>query len=257
MWYKHSIADTTRRKDSPQRGFNVLKTKTQKRRAKVAGNRAVAETRWERRATTARRSRATSKSTDRRRNRGRASSVRYSNGKRPTAKRGRNSNGNHLINARLAAALKQFEHGVLLFQKQNYAKAKEVFQRLAEGPADEVTARARTYLRMCESKLVPATPAPKSAQDFYNLGIAQLNARELKSAIENLRRADRLEPRRGDFRYALAVANALQDNAEPALEYLKAAIELDSRNALLARRDEDFQSLASDPRFQRLIFGAE
>lgn len=161
------------------------------------------------------------------------------------------------MNARLAATLKQFENGVRLFQKQNFAKAKEVFQKLAEGPANEVTARARIYLRMCESKLVPATPVPKTAQDFYNLGIAQMNARDLENAVESLRRADRLEPRRGDFRYALAVANALQGNVEPALEYLKSAIELDARNAILARRDEDFQSLASDPRFQRLVSGGE
>jgi tetratricopeptide (TPR) repeat protein len=170
---------------------------------------------------------------------------------------GRNSNGNHLADPRVSAALRQFETGVRFLQKQNFARAREIFLKLAEGRADEVTMRARTYLRLCEAKLAPATAAPKSAQDFYDLGIAQLNARDLDAAVENLRQSDRLQPRRGDVRYALAVAYALRGNPDAALEHLKASIELDAKNALLARRDEDLQALATDVRFQRLLAGAE
>lgn len=170
---------------------------------------------------------------------------------------GKNSDGNHQADVRSNAALRQFETGVRFLQKQNFARAREIFLKLAEGPSEEVTARARSYLRMCEAKLAPATPTPKSAQDFYDLGIAQLNARELDAAVESLRQSDRLQPRRGDVRYALAVAYALRGNPDAALEHLRASIELDAKNALLARRDEDLQSLASDVRFLRLLVGAD
>jgi tetratricopeptide (TPR) repeat protein len=154
---------------------------------------------------------------------------------------------------RYVTAVKNFEAGVRLFQKQNYEKAKEVFEKLAGGPAYEVANRAETYLRLCERKLGRKEVAPKTAADYYDRGVAQLNARNLERAIEYLNRADRLEPNQDHVRYALAAAQALLRNVEAALEHLKAAIELRPANRFLARKDEDFRWLAADPRFRRLV----
>lgn len=155
--------------------------------------------------------------------------------------------------ARYFAAIKSFEVAVRYFQKGNYEKAKEIFEKLAGGPTQEVASRAQVYLRMCEQKLSRTASEPKAAADLYDLGVAHLNARNLDAAVEHLSKALRSGPNQDHVRYALAAAHALLGNVEAALEHLRVAIELRPANRLLAGEDEDFRSLADDPRFQRLI----
>jgi len=151
------------------------------------------------------------------------------------------------------AAVKNFEVGLRHLQKQNYEKSREIFEKLASSAADEVANRARTYLRMCERKLGRAGSLPKTAAEYYDLGVAQLNARNLDSAIEHLSKADRLGPNQDHVQYALAAAHTLLGNVEAALGHLKSAIALRRANRFLACKDEDFQSLVDDPRFRRLL----
>jgi len=153
---------------------------------------------------------------------------------------------------RYSAAVKNFEAATRYFLKEQYAKAREVFEKIAAEAPVEVAERARVHLRLCEQKMTESSAAPRNATDNYNLGVAALNARKLDQAIEYLRRADRSAPDREEIRYALAAAFALQGSPEAALELLKAAIELRPGNRFQARMDEDFQSLADDPRFRKL-----
>jgi len=153
----------------------------------------------------------------------------------------------------LAAAVKEFESGMLMFQKQNFERAREIFDKLvAKGPV-EVGSRAGSYLKVCEQKLAASTPATRSARDYYDLGIVQLNARHLDAALESLARADKMAPRQEYIRYALAAVCAQHGNADAALGHLTAAIGLRPANRSLAGQDEDFQPLTSDSRFQKLI----
>ena len=163
------------------------------------------------------------------------------------------SNQQRRSEAHYQAAVKNFETAVSAFQKRNFEKAKELFAKLSASPSGEVAIWAETYLRMCERRLNPPQPVAKTAAELYDLGIAQLNARQLDAAIESLKRAFALSPNQEHIRYALAAAHAQQGNVEAALEHLKAAIELRPANRYLARRDEDFQPLAADPRFGRLL----
>ena len=155
--------------------------------------------------------------------------------------------------AQIVAALKNFETAGRYFQKGNFERAREIFEKLVDSAPHDVADRARIHLRACEQRLGRSAPAPKTAADYYDLGIAALNARNLGSAVELLNKADKLEPNKDYVRYALAAAHALQSNTEAALEHLKAAITLRSESRFQARQDEDFQSLASDPRFRNLL----
>ena len=176
-----------------------------------------------------------------------------SNGSKASAKSSPQSIQQRRIEAHYQSALKNFEAAVSAFQKHNFERARELFAKVAAGPTGEVAVRAETYLRMCEGKLHPAQPVAKTAAELYDLGIAQLNARQLEAALESLKRAFALSPHQEHIRYALAAAHAQQGNVETALEHLKAAIELRPANRYLASRDEDFQPLTADPRFARLL----
>jgi tetratricopeptide (TPR) repeat protein len=152
-------------------------------------------------------------------------------------------------------AIKHYEAGARLFQKQQYVKAKETFEKLVSGPYPEIADRARLHLRLCQRKLERRAPVPKRV-DHYLLGVAELNARNLQPAIEHLTKAERSAPNREYIRYALAAAHAVQGNAEAALEHLRVAVRLRPENMFQARHDEDFQFLARHPGFKSLV-GAE
>lgn len=151
------------------------------------------------------------------------------------------------------AALKSFSAAARYFQKQDYEKAQDLFEKVAACAARDLAERARVHVVLCGQKLGRSGPAPRTASDYYDLGVAKLNARDLGQAIEFLKKADKADPQGEHIQYALAAAHAIQGNIDAALEHLKAAIALRPGNRYQARYDDDFQSLTSDPRFQRLI----
>ena len=157
------------------------------------------------------------------------------------------------VNVQYQTAIRNFETGVRAFQKQNYHKAAEVFEKLVDSNTREVAERAQIHLRLCRQRTGRGAPAPKSADEYYALGVACLNARDLGQAVELLGKADKLKPNQDHIHYALAVSHALRGNADVAFAHLEAAFALRPENRFHARRDEDFQGLVSDPRFRRLI----
>ena len=154
------------------------------------------------------------------------------------------------------AAVKNFEQGARAFRRQNYLKAKEIFEKLASSGVAGVAERARIHLRLCEQKLSRPTPPPRNAEELYTLGVGALNSRRVDDAIEYLDKALRSAPKLEHIRYALAAAHSLRGDAESALRHLKEAIHLRPQNRVQARNDEDFQALATDVRFRELVFAA-
>ena len=151
------------------------------------------------------------------------------------------------------AAVKHFEIATRFFNRGSFRKAKAIFEKLATNVFPEVADRAKLHLRLCDQKMARSVPSPKTLQECYALGVAELNNRDLDAAIEHLSKADKMRPKSEHVRYALAAAYALQGNTEAALEHLKVAIQLRPGNMYLARHDEDFQSLLSHPVFRSLV----
>ena len=160
------------------------------------------------------------------------------------------------VNLQYQAAIRNFETGVRAFHKQNYDKAAEVFEKLVDNEARDVAERAQVHLRLCRQR-TGRTATPKSADEYYALGIACLNARKLEQAVEHLAKANKLKPNQDHVRYALAVSYALRGDTDMAFDHLEAAFALRPENRIHARRDEDFQGLATDPRFRRMLYPAE
>ncbi|MEJ2008399.1 MAG: tetratricopeptide repeat protein [Acidobacteriota bacterium] len=112
--------------------------------------------------------------------------------------------------------------------------------------------RARVHLRYCERMRRQERP-PKTAEDYYARGVAALNSRDLGLAIQYLSKSDKIKPSQEYVHYSLAAAYGLQGDPDNALSHLETAIKLRPQNRLQARLDEDFQTLAADPRFIRLL----
>ena len=158
------------------------------------------------------------------------------------------------VDVQYQTAVKNFETGVRAFQKQNYDKAAEIFEKLVQSDARDVAERAYVHLRLCRQRTGRPKSLPKSADDYYTLGVACLNAREFERAVEHLTKADRMKPHQDHIHYALAVSHSLAGNSDNAIAHLEAAFALRPENRIHARRDEDFQELSGDPRFRRLVY---
>jgi len=151
------------------------------------------------------------------------------------------------------AAVKSYELGARALHRQNYEKAKEIFEKLATSRVAGVAERSRVHLLLCQQKLSRPIPPPKQPEDLYALGVGALNSRRLDEAIEYLQKAQKSAPKLEHISYALAAAYSLRGDAEGALRNLKEAISLRPENRIQARRDEDFRRLAADTRFRELV----
>jgi tetratricopeptide (TPR) repeat protein len=148
--------------------------------------------------------------------------------------------------------LKSFEAAVRLFQKRDYGKALPLFEKVARGPIREFADRARVHLRFCKSKQKHES-RPKTAEGCYARGVAALNSGDFDQAVQYLSKSDKMIPDQEYVHYALAAAYGRQGDQDHALSHLETAIRLRPQNRIQARQDEDFQDLAGDPRFARLL----
>lgn len=151
--------------------------------------------------------------------------------------------------------LKQYEEALTLFQQQKFQRAKQILERVAEGPSKELCERARMHMRICDQRISrPPSPVLKTAEDHYTHGVALMNLGRWDDAREHLDRARKAAPKADHIVYAMAVLDCLTGEADSAMDNLKIAIQLRPENRYHARNDEDFAFLQEDPRFTELLY---
>lgn len=153
-----------------------------------------------------------------------------------------------------ARQLASFEAAMKLFHARKLQEARGLFQTASEGPERDVAQRARLHISMCDRRLQQATVSLKSAEDYYNYGVALLNARNIAEARSHLEKALSMAPGTDHIHYAVALAQALSGDSTNAYENLKRAIELEPRNRIIARQDADFAPLANQAPFDVLLY---
>jgi tetratricopeptide (TPR) repeat protein len=158
------------------------------------------------------------------------------------------------------SAVQAYENGIKLMHGEEFQKAIKCFEALiAEHPEEpEIQERAKVLVHACEKKIHEKDRTVlRSADDHYNVGIADLNRRALDSAVQHLQQALKLMPKADHILYALAAANAVQGTRDQALQYLKQAIQQRPENRFQALRDSDFESLHEDADFRQLVTAPE
>jgi tetratricopeptide (TPR) repeat protein len=150
--------------------------------------------------------------------------------------------------------LGSFEAAMKLFHARKLKDAREQFVEAAAGPERDVAQRARLHIAMCDRRLQRITVHLGSAEDYYNYGVALINARNVAEARTHLEKALQIAPGADHIHYALALAQALSGDVANAYENLRRAIELEPRNRIIARQDADFGPLAHQPPFETLLY---
>lgn len=157
-----------------------------------------------------------------------------------------------------AAALRAFERAHKEFARGRFGDARSQFRALIEKYASvsEVTARARTYLMVAESRLRTELSLPRDADSLYDRGVIELNRGEFVAAQEMFERALKREPEAAHIHYGLAAARSRLGSIETALESLQRALELQPNLRVRAQHDHDLTTLRNDPDFERLVFAS-
>jgi tetratricopeptide (TPR) repeat protein len=156
-----------------------------------------------------------------------------------------------------SAALTQFaafEAAMKLFHSRQLTEARVLFQQAASGAERDIAQRAQLHIAMCNRRLQQTAVSFGTAEEYYNYGVALINARNLAEARTHLEKALAIAPGSDHIHYALALAQALSGDLAGAHENLRRAIELEPRNRLIARQDADFAPLANQSVFRSLLY---
>ena len=153
----------------------------------------------------------------------------------------------------VAGALKKFEDGVTKLLDGKRAAAAKVFQSILDDPPNDtgLVMRARQYLAATEVE-DDGEPKLKTADDMYHHGVVLMNDGDFEAALEVFEKAAGKEPKDDRIAYVRAVALALSEQDEAAIEMLARAVELNDVNRVYARNDPDFASLADSEGFREL-----
>ncbi|HYY42152.1 MAG TPA: tetratricopeptide repeat protein [Pyrinomonadaceae bacterium] len=154
------------------------------------------------------------------------------------------------------AAIHAFERAHKDFSRGRFGEARQAFRALIEQHphASEVTARARIYLAIAESRLRTETALPRDPDALYDRGVIELNRGDYVAAQELFERALKREPEAAHVHYGLAATRARLGSITPALEALERALNLQPNLRIRAQHDQDLAALRNEPDYERLIF---
>lgn len=134
-----------------------------------------------------------------------------------------------------------------LHKKKWKAAADKLEKVLAETDQPEVGARARQYLRMCQSQL--DGPAQDEGDKFLQAVVLK-NRGDLDDALKLAKGGPKDDDR---FIYLTASIHALQEDAKKAEEALSRAVEINPKNRVYAYHDPDFSHLREDEEYAHLF----
>jgi tetratricopeptide (TPR) repeat protein len=91
-------------------------------------------------------------------------------------------------------------------------------------------------------------------EEHYDYAISKLNTGYYEEAREEFDSILASYPEADYAFYGLALLDAITGRTQDCLGNLAKAIEMNPRNRLQARVDNDFQSMSDDPRFTELLY---
>ena len=147
-----------------------------------------------------------------------------------------------------------YQAAVLLLQQGKYERALTLLEKLLPDAPVEIQDRCRIYISTCRRQLDKANLSFLTPEEHYDYAISLLNSGYYEEAREQFNNILAAHPGADYAFYGLAVLEAITDHAQDCLDSLSRAIELNPRNRLQARIDNDFRNMVDDPRFTELLY---
>lgn len=152
------------------------------------------------------------------------------------------------------AAFQHYQSAVQLVQQGKYDKALAALEKLLPTAPQEIVERCRMYVATCQRQLERQSLKFATPEERFDFAIAQLNGGDYEDARQHLDAVLAEQPEADYAFYGLAVLDSITGRSQDCLMNLARAIELNPRNRLQARSDNDFQNMVDDPRFTELLY---
>ena len=152
------------------------------------------------------------------------------------------------------ASLQHYQSAVQLLQQGKLDKALVAFEKLLPASPAELKERCKMYITTCQRQLEKQSLSFQTPGEHYDYAVSQLNVGYYEDAREQFNLILEGYPEADFAYYGLALLDAMTGRTQDCLRNLGLAIELNPRNRLQARVDNDFQSMADDPRFTELLY---
>jgi tetratricopeptide (TPR) repeat protein len=147
-----------------------------------------------------------------------------------------------------------YQAAVQLLQQGKFEKALAAFEKLLPSAPAELKERCKMYISTCQRQLEKHSLTFPTPEEHYDYAVSQLNTGYYEEAREQFNSILTSHPTADYAFYGLALLDAMTGRTQECLRNLARAIELNSRNRLQARADNDFQSMTDDPRFTELLY---
>lgn len=153
------------------------------------------------------------------------------------------------------AALALLEKAIKFIYHKDLKKARVELKSLLESyPAEqEILARARTYLQICDREEASHKKPVIANDQLYTLGVMEHNRGDYENAISYFRQSLERNPNSDHIYYSLAASFAMKGDLAEAVRNLRKAVELNEENRVYAKNDSDFTPLHGQREFSDLV----
>jgi tetratricopeptide (TPR) repeat protein len=154
----------------------------------------------------------------------------------------------------VASAMSSYMNAVQLLQQGKFEKALAALEKLLPTAPPELIERCRMYIATCRRQLERPALEFATPEEHYDYAISLLNTGYFEEAREQFQTILVAYPMADYVYYGMALLDAITGQPQECLQNLARAIELNPRNRLQARVDNDFQNIVDDPRFTELLY---
>jgi tetratricopeptide (TPR) repeat protein len=153
-----------------------------------------------------------------------------------------------------AAAFQHYQSAVQLVQQGKFDKALAAFEKMLPTAPFEIVERCRMYIQTCQRQIDKQGLKFVTPEERFDYAVSQLNGGYFEEAADQLRGIISDHPSADYAYYGLALIDSITGRVQGCLDHLAKAIELNPKNRLQARSDNDFQNMVDDPRFTELLY---
>jgi tetratricopeptide (TPR) repeat protein len=151
-------------------------------------------------------------------------------------------------------AVQHYQAAVQLLQHGKFDKALAALEKLLTTAPPELLERIKMYINTCQRQMERRSLIFQTPEEQYDYAISLLNTSYYEEAREQFNSILAAHPGADYSYYGLALLDAMTGRTQDCLRNLARAIELNPRNRLQARVDNDFQNMVDDPRFTELLY---